>query len=102
MDAELLLLEHPSVKHSHCEAVIGVMAVKKTSQGIYLFFCHNTDSFVSHEGDIPLRLISDNAIFRLQALASMTSEDKSPHCVMSRRSRQGTTAHGGRFSRFRR
>ncbi|KAF5015111.1 hypothetical protein F66182_13665, partial [Fusarium sp. NRRL 66182] len=37
---------HPSVKHSHCEAAIGVMAVKKTTDGIYLFFCHNTDSFI--------------------------------------------------------
>ncbi|OKL56181.1 hypothetical protein UA08_08559 [Talaromyces atroroseus] len=74
-------MDHPSVKHSHCEAAIGVMAVKKTRDGIYLFFCHNTDSF---------------------ALASMTSEDRAPHCVMSRRSRQGTTAQGGRFSRFRR
>lgn len=71
---------HPSVRHSHCEAAIGVMAVKKTIDGIYLFFCHNTDSF---------------------ALASMTSEDKAPHCVMSRRSRHGSTAQGGRFSRYR-
>ncbi|EED23068.1 asparaginase family protein [Talaromyces stipitatus ATCC 10500] len=73
-------MEHPSVKNSLCEAAIGVMAVKKTIHGVYLFFCHNTDSF---------------------ALASMTSEDKAPHCVMSRRSRHGTTAQGGRFSRYR-
>ncbi|KAH8705142.1 asparaginase family protein [Talaromyces proteolyticus] len=74
-------MEHPGVKHSHCEAAIGVMAVKKMKEGLYLFFCHNTDSF---------------------ALASMTSEDKMPRCVMSRRPRQGTTAQGGRFSRYRR
>jgi taspase (threonine aspartase 1) len=35
------------VKNSFCEAAIGVMAVKKMKDGIYLFFCHNTDSFVS-------------------------------------------------------
>ncbi|CRG84294.1 hypothetical protein PISL3812_01595 [Talaromyces islandicus] len=74
-------LEHPGVKQSFCEAAIGVMAVKKMKDGIYLFFCHNTDSF---------------------ALSSMTSEDKKPRCVMSRRARQGTTAQGGRFSRSRR
>lgn len=35
------------MKNSFCEAAIGVMAVKKMKDGIYLFFCHNTDSFVS-------------------------------------------------------
>jgi taspase (threonine aspartase 1) len=40
-------VEHPGVKNSHCEAAIGVMAVKKTKEGIYLYFCHNTESFVS-------------------------------------------------------
>lgn len=40
-------IEHPGVKSSHCEAAIGVMAVKKTKEGIYLYFCHNTESFVS-------------------------------------------------------
>ncbi|GAM34434.1 hypothetical protein TCE0_015r02014 [Talaromyces pinophilus] len=44
---------HPSVKHSHCEAAIGVMAVKKTTDGVYLFFCHNTDSFVCLDHDLP-------------------------------------------------
>lgn len=47
------LLGHPSVKHSHCEAAIGVMAVKKTTDGVYLFFCHNTDSFVCLDHDLP-------------------------------------------------
>lgn len=48
------LLGHPSVKHSHCEAAIGVMAVKKTTDGVYLFFCHNTDSFVCFDdGSLP-------------------------------------------------
>lgn len=55
-----LLLGHPSVKHSHCEAAIGVMAVKKTTEGIYLFFCHNTDSFVCLDCDPFPKLISNN------------------------------------------
>ena len=42
---------------------IGVMAVKKTIDGIWLHFAHNTDSF---------------------ALASMSSEDLEPSSVMSR------------------
>lgn len=35
------------MKRSHCEGAIGIMAVKKTVDGIYLFFGHNTESFVS-------------------------------------------------------
>lgn len=38
--------EHPSVKHSHSQAAIGVMAVKRTAQGAFIYFAHNTDSFV--------------------------------------------------------
>ena len=41
-----LHLEHPSVKSSHSAGAIGVMAVKKTVDGMYLHFAHNTDSFV--------------------------------------------------------
>lgn len=40
-------LDHPGVKRSHCEGALGVMAVKKTVDGIFLFFGHNTESFVS-------------------------------------------------------
>ncbi|KAL1967932.1 hypothetical protein VTN77DRAFT_2349 [Rasamsonia byssochlamydoides] len=78
---EVDFMGHPSVKSSHCEAAIGVMAVKKTKHGVYLYFGHNTDSF---------------------ALASMSSEDSSPVCVMSRRPKHGSVAQGGRMSRHRR
>ncbi|WEW60929.1 hypothetical protein PRK78_006417 [Emydomyces testavorans] len=67
---------HPGVKASHCQAAIGIMAVKKTSDGIAYFFGHNTDSF---------------------ALASMTSEDPEPCCVMSRNKGYGKVAQGGRY-----
>ncbi|KAL1971465.1 hypothetical protein VTN31DRAFT_2086 [Thermomyces dupontii] len=66
---------HPGVKSSHCEAAIGVLAVKKTVDGIYFWFCHNTHSF---------------------AVAAMNSRDSKPVCVMSRRDRRGSTAQGGR------
>ncbi|KAI1084521.1 N-terminal nucleophile aminohydrolase [Whalleya microplaca] len=55
--------EHPGVKYSASTGAIGVMAVKKSPSGYYLYFAHNTDSF---------------------ALASMGSNDRSPACVMSR------------------
>ncbi|KAI0008931.1 N-terminal nucleophile aminohydrolase [Xylariaceae sp. FL0662B] len=55
--------EHPGVKYSASAGAIGVMAVKKAPKGYYLYFAHNTDSF---------------------ALASMSSNDRSPACVMSR------------------
>ncbi|KAI0967936.1 nucleophile aminohydrolase [Xylaria arbuscula] len=56
-------LGHPGVRESTSTGAIGVMAVKKTPVGYYLYFAHNTESF---------------------ALASMGSNDQSPACVMSR------------------
>ncbi|KAI1826897.1 nucleophile aminohydrolase [Xylaria intraflava] len=56
-------LGHPGVKESTSAGAIGAMAVKKTPGGYYLYFAHNTESF---------------------ALASMSSNDLGPSCVMSR------------------
>ncbi|KAL2864658.1 threonine aspartase 1 [Aspergillus lucknowensis] len=69
---------HPGVKASHCEGSIGIMTVKKTADGVYLYFAHNTDSFV---------------------LANMSSEDKKPSSVMSRNNGHGSIAQGGRAYR---
>ncbi|KXJ96308.1 nucleophile aminohydrolase [Microdochium bolleyi] len=55
--------KHPGVMNSTSVGAIGVMAVKKSKNGFYLYFAHNTDSF---------------------ALASMASTDQEPMCVMSR------------------
>ena len=68
-------MKHPGVRNSHCAGAIGVMAVKKTKDGIYLYFGHNTDSF---------------------ALASFHSEEKKTTCVMSRSSGNAALAQGGR------
>ncbi|RMJ28494.1 asparaginase [Aspergillus sp. HF37] len=57
------------------------MTVKKTGDGVHLYFGHNTDSF---------------------ALASMSSEDKKPVCVMSRGNGTGGIAQGGRSCRYKR
>ncbi len=38
---------HPSVRESHSAGAIGILGVKKTVDGVYLYFAHNTDSFVS-------------------------------------------------------
>ncbi|KAI0598641.1 nucleophile aminohydrolase [Biscogniauxia sp. FL1348] len=68
--------EHPGVKFSSSAGAIGVMAVKKSPMGYYLYFAHNTDSF---------------------ALASMGSNDRDPSCVMSRVSDGGNgVAQGAR------
>ncbi|KAI1506665.1 nucleophile aminohydrolase [Biscogniauxia marginata] len=68
--------EHPGVKYSSSAGAIGVMAVKKSPVGYYLYFAHNTDSF---------------------ALASMGSNDRDPACVMSRVSDGGNgIAQGAR------
>ncbi|KAH8425395.1 threonine aspartase 1 [Aspergillus melleus] len=74
-------MDHPGVKGSHCQGAIGVMAVKKTIDGAFLYFGHNTDSF---------------------ALASMGSDDKKPTSVMSRSNGNGSIAQGGRAYRWRR
>ncbi|KAL4931557.1 threonine aspartase 1 [Aspergillus undulatus] len=72
---------HPGVKSSHCEGSVGIMTVKKTIDGIYLYFAHNTDSFV---------------------LANMSSEDKKPSSVMSRSNGHGSIAQGGKAFRTKR
>ncbi|KAI1760609.1 N-terminal nucleophile aminohydrolase [Hypoxylon sp. FL1150] len=68
--------EHPGVRNSSSTGAIGVMVVKKTPKGYYLYFAHNTDSF---------------------ALASMSSNDREPACVMSRVSEgSSSVAQGAR------
>ncbi|EXJ56009.1 hypothetical protein A1O7_08940 [Cladophialophora yegresii CBS 114405] len=73
-------MDHPGVAHSHCAGAIGILAVKKTRDGVYFYFGHNTDSF---------------------ALASMHSEERKPVCTMSRSRGHGSIAQGGRVSRSR-
>ncbi|KAG9953354.1 N-terminal nucleophile aminohydrolase, partial [Aureobasidium melanogenum] len=70
---------HPSVKNSHSAGAIGVLAVKRTREGIYLHFAHNTDSF---------------------ALASFHGSETKPTCTMSRSTGNGAIAQGGRAIRF--
>ena len=72
---------HPGVKNSTNNGAIGIMSVKKTVDGVFLYFAHNTDSF---------------------ALASMHSEEKKPVSVMSRSTGGGAVAQGGRVARYRR
>ena len=74
-------MNHPGVRNSHCAGAIGVMTVKKTRDGIFLYFGHNTDSF---------------------ALASMHSDEKKPTCTMSRSQTSGSIAQGGRALKYRR
>ena len=47
MPADELLVGHPSVKYSHSAGAIGILGIKKTVDGVCLYFAHNTDSFVS-------------------------------------------------------
>lgn len=71
---------HPSVKNSTSIGAIGILSVKKTKDGAYLYFAHNTDSF---------------------ALASMHSDESKPVCTMSRSKGGGVIAQGGRAVRYR-
>ena len=74
-------MNHPGVRNSHCAGAIGIMSVKKTRDGIFLYFGHNTDSF---------------------ALASMHSDERKPMCTMSRSQNTGSIAQGGRALKHRR
>ena len=72
-------MNHPGVKNCHSVGAIGVMAVKKTLHGYYLYFAHNTDSF---------------------ALASMGGNERQAKCCMSRLSTGAKIANGGRRIRI--
>ncbi|KAK4228439.1 nucleophile aminohydrolase [Podospora fimiseda] len=77
MDSFVLddFMGHPGVRSQPSAGAIGVMAVKKDRTGVYFYFAHNTDSF---------------------ALASMSSTEREPLCVMSRLGKAGPVAQGGR------
>ncbi|PQE05187.1 threonine aspartase protein [Rutstroemia sp. NJR-2017a BBW] len=70
---------HPGVHGSNSAGAIGVMAVKKTRDGFFLHFAHNTDSF---------------------ALASYASNERDAKCVMSRLGDHGNVVRGGRKIRI--
>jgi taspase (threonine aspartase 1) len=72
-------MNHPGVKNCHSAGAIGIMVVKKCTNGYYLYFSHNTDSF---------------------ALASMGAGEKEPRCTMSRLPEGATIAKGGRKVRI--
>jgi taspase, threonine aspartase, 1 len=73
-------MSHPSVMQSHSTGAIGVLSVKKTRDGVHLYYGHNTDSF---------------------AMASMHSSEKIPVCTMSRNKGNGQVAQGGRSILYR-
>jgi taspase (threonine aspartase 1) len=73
-------MNHPSVRNSQSTGAIGMLTVKRTAEGAWLYFGHNTDSF---------------------AIASMSSNDTKPSCTMSRSSKSGNIAQGGKGIRFR-
>lgn len=70
--------------------------MKKTDDGIGLFFAHNTESFVSR---FPKGMrLSTNPT---QAVGSMAAGDVEPLTVMSRSRRNGVIAQGGIMIRSR-
>lgn len=70
---------HPSVQQSNSIGAIGILSVKKTRDGAWFYFGHNTDSF---------------------ALASFHSDEATPVCTISRSKGNGSVAQGGRGIRF--
>lgn len=72
-------MNHPGVKNCHSAGAIGIMIVKKSRDGYYLYFAHNTDSF---------------------ALASIGAGEREALCTMSRLSEGAHIAKGGRKIRI--
>ena len=70
---------HPSVQQSNSTGAIGILSVKKTRDGAWFYFGHNTDSF---------------------ALASFHADEAKPVCTISRSKGNGSVAQGGRGIRF--
>ncbi|KAJ5488910.1 hypothetical protein N7539_003800, partial [Penicillium diatomitis] len=70
---------HPALINTEIEGSIGIMSVKKDIEGISFIFAHSSDSF---------------------ALASMSSSDEEPSCLMSRITRSGATALGGLYFEY--
>ncbi|KAI4094386.1 MAG: hypothetical protein L6R37_007259 [Teloschistes peruensis] len=77
---------HPSVKNSYSAGGIGILGVKKTTDGVRFYFAHNTDSFG----------IKIWSVLTRQAIASMSSEEHKPRSVMSRSPEAGKITTGAR------
>lgn len=48
------------MRQSHSAGAIGILGVKKTVDGVYLYFAHNTDSFVSPPHTKEMAIQADN------------------------------------------
>ncbi|KAL8776205.1 MAG: hypothetical protein Q9213_008355 [Squamulea squamosa] len=90
-------MSHPSVKNSYSAGGIGVLGVKKTNDGIWLYFAHNTDSFIVESVENSTRYILTK-----QAMASMSSEESKPRSVMSRSKETNKVVSGGRSIKYHR
>jgi len=91
---------HPSVSSNHISAAaIGILAVVKTKDGVQLSFAHNTDSFVSSRS---LLLPSSWPMLTVdKAMASQNGDESRPQASISRSSKSGEVALGGRVFRAR-
>ena len=69
--ANELLAGHPSVRYSHSAGAIGILGMKKTVDGVCLYFAHNTDSFVS---DVNICTLTQADGSRLLHLCLRTTE----------------------------
>lgn len=49
------------MRQSHSAGAIGILGVKKTVDGVYLYFAHNTDSFVSPPQYKEMAIQADNS-----------------------------------------
>ena len=76
-------LDHPSVQYSHSAGAIGVLGVKKTIDGVYFYFAHNTDSFVSRVNAQYLLPITDLPC-RLWRQWALVTKNQTPLCPVTK------------------
>lgn len=54
-------MAHPSVRNSNSAGAIGIVSVKKTRDGVWLYYAHNTDSFVRRRLPSHIRITKLNS-----------------------------------------
>lgn len=82
--------------HSNSAGAIGILGVKKSVDGVWLYFAHNTDTFVRFSAEIPCAQL----MLELQAIASMGSDDSKPKSLMSRSKGDNRIITGGRSIKY--
>lgn len=76
-------VDHPSVRATRGRGALGVLSVKKTPHGLYVYYAHNTDSFVSVVFPKPSPHIL-TTLTRLSHTCLPKTRSQNPQCLVER------------------